>query len=351
MFVRRSSSHSAVVPSPSDIAEASVSAATPDAEEARRAVMLQDVMEGLSMPQKELSPKYLYDTRGSEIFEEITRLEEYYPTRREQALLERTMPTWVGELRPRSFVELGAGSARKSRVVLDAMEAVAPGCLYVPVDVSAEFLHETAARLRAEYDGLRVEPAVADMTGPMALPDDPPEPTWYGLLGSTIGNFDESQAASILRRIARRLRETDRFLLGVDRAPGPHKTTERLERAYNDEAGVTAAFNLNVLRVLNRELGADFDLGAYEHRAFYDPGEARIEIHLVARSDQEVTIPGGGAIRLGAGESIRTELSHKYDRSRVDRMFAAAGMTVDRWAEDDDGYFALVLGRPAAPAG
>lgn len=307
-------------------------------------------MEGLSLPQKELSPKYLYDTRGSELFEEITRLEEYYPTRREQALLERTMPDWVGEARPRAFVELGAGSARKSRVVLDAMEAVEPGGLYVPVDVSAEFLHETAAKLRAEYEGLRVEPAVADMTGPMALPADPPEPTWYGLLGSTIGNFDESQASSILRRIAGRLRGRDRFLLGVDRTPGLHKTTERLELAYNDAAGVTAAFNLNVLRVLNRELGADFDLQAYDHHAFYDSEHARIEIHLVARSAQEVSIPGGGTIRLPPGESIRTELSHKYDRNRVDRMFAAAGMVVDRWAENDDGFFALVLGKRAEAA-
>lgn len=332
------------VPTSSDAVEAPPTASPSDE---ALAVMLRDVMEGLSMPQKELSPKYLYDTRGSELFEEITRLEEYYPTRREQALLERTMPAWVGELRPRAFVELGAGSARKSRVVLDAMEEVEPGSLYVPVDVSAEFLHETAARLRAEYDGLRVEPAVADMTGPMALPRDPPAPTWYGLLGSTIGNFDEAQAASILGRVARRLRDGDRFLMGVDRTPGVHKTRERLELAYNDEAGVTAAFNLNVLRVLNRELGADFDLHAYDHRAFYDPEQARIEIHLVARDAQEVTIPGGGTIHLRPGESIRTELSHKYDRARVDRMFAAAGMAVDRWAENEDGYFALVLGRRA----
>lgn len=315
-------------------------AVAPDA----RTIMLRDVMEGLTMPQKELSPKYLYDQRGSELFEAITRLDEYYPTRREQALLQAVVPGWAGELGPRAFVELGAGSARKSRVVLDAM-AGDGDALYVPVDVSQEFLHETAARLRREYEDLRVEPAVADITEPLRLPADLPRPTWFGLLGSTIGNFEESQASALLGRVAARMQAGDRFLLGVDRSPGPGKSRDRVELAYNDAAGVTAQFTHNVLRVLNRELGADFVPDAYEHRAVYNDDQERIEIYLVARSAQTVTIPDGGVVRFEKGERLRTELSHKYDRPRVERMFDQAGLAIDRWAEDEDGYFALVMGR------
>ena len=312
-----------------------------------REIMLRDVMEGLSMPQKELSPKYLYDAHGSELFEAITRLDEYYPTRREQALLEAVMPGWVGELAPRTLVELGAGSARKSRVILDAMARVSGEGLYVPVDISGDFLHETAARLRDEYGDLRVEPAVADMTEPFDLPVIPRSPTWYALLGSTIGNFEEPRARRLLSRVGSRLGPDDLLLLGVDRSPGPHKSKARIELAYNDAAEVTAAFNLNVLRVLNRELDADFDLDAFEHSAHYDQVHDRMEIHLVARSPQRVEIPGGGVVTLETAETIRTELSHKYDRQRVEALFAAANLEVARWAEDDDGYFALVLGRPS----
>ena len=145
------------------------------------------------------------------------------------------------------------------------------------------------------------------------------------------------------------MRPSDRFMLGVDRAPGPRKSRERIERAYNDDAGVTEAFTRNVLDVLNRELGADFDPAAYRYRAFYDDALDRIEIHLVARSVQRVVFPGGGVVTVEDGESIRTEFSQKYDRRRVERLFADAGLAVDRWAEDDRGDFALVLGRTAAP--
>lgn len=310
-----------------------------------RVEMLDDVLAGLALPQKELSPKYFYDARGSELFERITELEEYYPTRTERALLERWMPAWVGDLRPAALVELGAGSASKSRVILDAMQAHRAGGLYVPVDVSGEFLHDTAQRLRAEYDDLRVEPAVADIVAPLDLPVVPPEPTWYALLGSTIGNFDEDHAVRLIARIARRMRAGDRFLMGVDLRPGPTKSRARLERAYNDAPGVTADFNLNVLRVLNRELGSDFDLDSFRHRAVYVAGLERIEMHLVSTRAQTVSFPGGQMVRFESDESVRTEISCKYDRPAVDRLFAAADLEVGRWAEDPDGLFALVLGR------
>ena len=313
-----------------------------------RAVMLRDVLAGLRLPQKELSPKYFYDTRGSELFEQITSLDEYYPTRTERALLEQWMPVWVHELRPAALVELGAGSAEKSRIVLDAMSANGTGNLYVPVDVSGEFLHDTVERLRVEYDGLRVEPEVADITEPLEISVPLPRPAWLALLGSTIGNFDPTHAVRLLCRVARQLRPGDWFLMGADLRPGRHKTVQRLERAYNDDAGVTAEFNVNVLRVLNRELGTDFDLDAFRHRAFYDVEHGRIEMHLDARGDQIVTFPNGaGSIRIADGESIRTEISCKYDRAAVDALFANAGLAVERWVEDAQGFFALILATPA----
>ncbi len=310
-----------------------------------RDVMLADVLEGLSQPQKELSPKYFYDARGSELFEAITALDEYYPTRTERALLERWMPDWVGKGRPAALVELGAGSSAKSRVVLDAMEADGTGRLYVPVDVSAEFLHDTAARLRQEYDGIRVEPRVADITQPLDLALELPEPKWFALLGSTLGNFARPNAVKLLSRVSARMRTDDRFLLGVDRRPGPEKSVERIVAAYDDPAGVTAAFNLNVLHVLNRELGADFDVDGFRHHARYDHEEGRVEMHLVSTGPQTVRFPDGSEVRLRDGETIRTEISCKYDRAVVDDLFRAAGLEVERWAEDGRGLFALVLGR------
>jgi L-histidine N-alpha-methyltransferase len=318
----------------------------PPADPHDREVMLQDVLEGLARPQKELSPKYFYDTRGSELFEEITYLEEYYPTRTEHALLRRWMPGWVAAERPAALVELGAGSARKSRVLLDAMAEHGTGDLYVPVDVSGAFLHETAARLRQEYDGLRVEPAVRDMTVRLGLDTELPEPAWFALLGSTIGNFRRSEAAALLRRVVGEMRPSDRFLMGADQRPGPHKTREELERAYDDADGVTAAFNLNVLRVLNRELGCDFDESAFRHRAFYREDEDRIEMHLEAREAQVVRIGPDHTVEIEAGETIRTELSCKHDRGSVEELFRDAGLAVERWAQDERGLFALVLGRP-----
>lgn len=308
-----------------------------------REIMRRDVLEGLRLPQKELSPKYFYDTRGSELFEEITYLDEYYPTRTEHALLRRWMPVWVAEDGPAALVELGAGSARKSRVVLDAMEEHGTGDLYVPVDVSGAFLHETAARLRQEYADLRVEPAVRDITDPLALETRLPRPAWFALLGSTIGNFPREQAVALVRRVAEEMRPGDAFLLGADRRPGPDKTREDLERAYNDADGVTAAFNLNVLRVLNRELDADFDESTFRHQAFYAEEEDRIEMHLESVRDQVVRV-GGEPVAFEAGETIRTEVSCKHDRGSLEELLDAAGIRLDRWAEDERGFFSLVLG-------
>lgn len=308
---------------------------------ARRAAMLADVRRGLCASQKELPPKYFYDTRGSELFEEITRLPEYYLTRSERALLERWMPDVVGALRPRSLVELGAGSAAKTRTILDAMLAArAAGVTYVPVDVSADFLADVARALRAEYPRLRVVPAIADIGATLRLPVDLPGPTLFAFLGSTIGNFAPDEAVRLLRRVRHEMGAGDRFLLGVDL----RKNVEEIEQAYNDARGVTAEFNLNMLRVVNAELGSDFDPAAFRHYAFYDVELDRIEMHLIARRAHSVRIPGLGAVRFHTGESIRTEISCKHDRASVEEMFAASGLSIDRWITDDEHRYALVLG-------
>ncbi len=304
--------------------------------------MLAEIRDGLSRPQKELPPRYFYDRRGSELFEAITELPEYYLTRAERGLLERWMPGWTAALRPRSLVELGAGSAAKTRVVLDAMVAAAGRAAYVPVDVSAEFLAQTAREIGDEYPSVAVLPVAADMTAPFPLPSRLPGPVLHAFLGSTIGNFPAGEAVALLRSIRGRMGAEDRLLLGVDL----RKDAATLEAAYDDAAGVTAEFNRNMLLVLNREAGADFDPEGFDHRAFYHPELHRIEMHLVSRRAQRVTVPGAGTFDFAAGETLRTEVSCKHDRASMDEAFAAAGLAVERWETDDAGRYALLLGAP-----
>lgn len=303
------------------------------------AEMLRDVACGLSRAQKELPPKYFYDRRGSELFDAITRLPEYYLTRTERALLDCWGGAIMAELRAGALVELGAGSADKTRLLLDAMVYAGRGELYVPIDVSAEFLDDTAARLRDEYPTLGIEPLIGDIAEPLDIAPDLPSPAVLAFLGSTIGNFDADGARRLLRNVAAAMRPGDRFLLGADLRKSPTV----IEAAYNDAHGVTAEFNLNILRVLNRDLGADFDLARFEHRAFYDRALHRIEMHLVSTDDQEVRIPGVGTVRFAGGESIRTEISCKYDRSTLADMLGTAGMRIDRWISDSGATYALVL--------
>jgi L-histidine N-alpha-methyltransferase len=307
----------------------------------RKATMLDEVREGLGRRQKELPPKYFYDERGSELFERITRLPEYYLTRAERALLEDNSRSLIEALRPRTLVELGAGSAAKTRILLDAMCDAASGEQYVPVDVSEEFLADTAKRLREEYPGLRVTPAIADIGSSLGLPERLPRPVLFAFLGSTIGNFDAPSARALLARIRAVMRPFDRLLLGADL----RKQKRVIEAAYNDSRGVTAAFNRNMLRVLNRELGADFDVGSFVHRAFYSAERHRIEMHLVSAREQVVHIPRVGDVRLASGETIRTEISCKYDRPSVRRLLRAASLKLEHWITDQE-RFALAVALP-----
>jgi len=309
----------------------------------RKTAMIDDVREGLGRRQKELPPKYFYDERGSELFEKITRLPEYYLTRSERSLLEEHTRSLVDALRPRTLVELGAGSAAKTRILLDAMRDAGCAEQYVPVDVSEDFLAETARQLRMEYPALRVTPAVADISTSLGLPDHLPRPVLFVFLGSTIGNFDAPSARALLGRVRRVMRPFDRLLLGADL----RKKRRVVEAAYNDGRGVTAAFNRNMLRVLNRELGSDFDVPSFSHRAFYSAERHRIEMHLVSARDQVVHIPQVGDVRVTKGETIRTEISCKYDRPSVRRLLRAANMRLEQWMTDDDRFaLAVALPRP-----
>lgn len=302
--------------------------------------LVDEVRAGLSRPQKELSPTLFYDRRGSELFEKITHLPEYYLTRTERSLLATQMPPVIARLAPRTLVELGAGSAAKTRLVLDAMRASGEPATYVPIDVSGEFLRETASRLGKELPGLRVVPIVADISVELGLPRVLPRPALFAFLGSTIGNFDVHAAMALLRRVRDAMCPGDHFVLGVDL----QKDVRVIEAAYNDAAGVTAEFNRNVLHVLNRELGADFVPDDFEHRAFYNRLAHRIEMHLVARRALEVRIPRVGHVSFRAGESIRTEISCKYDRASVEHLFAGTGLVLEEWVANDAPAYALAIG-------
>ena len=305
-----------------------------------RQQMVRDVRHGLTQKQKQLSPKYFYDERGSELFEEITQLPEYYLTRSERLLLENRIEEIVASVRPCSLVELGAGSATKTRIILDQMRVSGCAECYVPVDVSKDFLEAAAIQLRADYADIQIMPVVSDITEPFLLPPLA-SPTLVAFLGSTIGNFPREQAVNLLSHIARAMGPTDRFLLGADLI----KDSDIINRAYNDSKGVTAAFNLNILERLNRELGADFPIAEFEHRAFYNSAQHRVEMHLIARTPQKVTIPEIGEISFEAGESIRTELSYKYDRAILEDILCASGLSMEQWVPADDDSFALALAR------
>ena len=301
--------------------------------------MLGEVWQGLSRGQKQLSPKYFYDERGSNLFDEITRLPEYYPTRLERRLLEQHAGDFLRRNEPRALIELGAGSADKTRILLDAMPA--DGRWYIPIDISMTYLVEVASRIGGEYPHLQIVCVESDLSRGPVVPPDMPKPAVIAFLGSTIGNFRPRAAARLLAKVRDAMGRQDRFIMGADLV----KDVRVLEAAYNDSRGVTAQFNLNVLHVLNRELGSDFDVRAFEHLAFFNERRRRIEMHLAAKRSQTVTIPGAGQIRFDTGETVRTEISCKYTRESVEMMFRRAGLEIESWRTDPAGWYALIVGR------
>jgi L-histidine N-alpha-methyltransferase len=304
--------------------------------------MAADVRAGLTRPFKELSPRYFYDERGSQLFEQITELEEYYPTRCERAILESDADEICAAAnRPASLIELGSGSARKTRVLLDAMREASCLQTYCPVDISEEITRETAEQVAAEYEGINVRGLVCDFE--LDLERIPVGgPRVIALLGGTIGNFEPQQRAGFLRRISNLLGPEDRFLLGTDLV----KDQETLEAAYNDSRGVTAEFNKNVLSVLNNELRADFELDAFEHVARWDPENLWIDIRLRSLTNQVVNLEAlEMVVPYTAGEEMRTEISTKFAKPGLEGIYSEAGLELTDWWTDPDGLYALSLAR------
>lgn len=292
-----------------------------------------DVIAGLTATPKQLPPKYFYDSIGSALFDRITHVPEYYPTRRELALLEEHAAA-MASLFPAGcvLVELGSGSSKKARILLSAAASVEA---YVPVDISGDSLEPDAAELRHDFPALAVYPLVADFTSAFDLPARIAALPRVGFFpGSTIGNFEPCEAARFLRHVGRLLGAGAVFLVGVDLV----KDVELLHRAYNDADGVTAQFNLNLLARINRELGANFDLAAFEHRAFYNGERNRIEMHLASSKRQKVNV-NGATIEFRAGETIHTENSYKYTIDSFQALAHTSGWSaLDVWS---DGLFSV----------
>jgi L-histidine Nalpha-methyltransferase len=305
-----------------------------------------DARAGLTGTPKSLPPKWFYDANGSALFEKITGLPEYYPTRAERSILR----THAGEIaaltQARTLVELGSGSSEKTRLLLSALRDTGSLRCYVPVDVSEPALVMAADSLSADYPGLDVRAVMSDFEEHLGLPapGDAPAPRLVAFLGSTIGNLLPAQRAAFLIRVRAELRPGDSFLLGTDLVKDPAV----LVAAYDDSAGVTAAFNKNVLAVLNAELGADFDPDSFEHVALWDPAAEWIEMRLRSLTAQTVHVPGIDlTVTFAAGEEMRTEVSAKFRREGVAAELATAGFTLRSWQTDPDAQFALSLSTPA----
>jgi len=300
-----------------------------------------DVREGLSATPKTLPPKYFYDARGSELFDEITRLPEYYPTRTEAAILRERAAEIARLTGARTLVELGSGTSEKTRLLLAALRDAGTLQAFVPFDVDPAVLKDASAAVAAEFPGLDVAPVVGDFERHLgAVPAQPGRLVVF--LGSTIGNLEPAQRRPFLAAVRGALAPGEWFLLGTDLV----KPVDRLLAAYDDARGVTAAFDKNVLAVVNRELDADFDPDAFDHVALWDAGLERVEMRLRARTAQTVTVAALGlTVRFAAGEDVRTEISAKFRRDRVAGELAAAGLRLHHWWTDRAGDFAISLAR------
>ena len=307
-----------------------------------RRQMRADAIEGLQAPEKSIPPVWFYDERGSRLFEEITQLPEYYPTRAERTLLQEHAPSFAEMSKADTLVELGAGACDKTRVLLTALQQTGALSRYVPFDVSDEFLRSAASTLSEEYDDLDIHLVIGDFHHHLAeIPIDGRR--MIAFLGGTIGNLDPAQRARFLFDLNCTMSSDDSFLLGTDLV----KDRGRLVAAYDDAAGVTADFNRNVLRVLNQQLGADFDPELFRHVALWNEDEQWIEMRLRANADTEVSLAGAGiTVRFQEGEDLLTEISAKFTPERVERELIDAGFVVEGMWGADEGEFLLTLAHP-----
>ena len=303
--------------------------------------LLPSIRRGLLAEPREISPRFFYDDRGSRLFEQICELPEYYQTRTEEIILHDVVGKLVAETRAEEVIELGSGAAVKTRVLLDALEEAGTLRRYLPFDVSEGIVRRTAAELVARYPKLTVHAVVGDFLAHLdRIPDGYRQLCIF--LGGTIGNFGPARAAAFLAELGAQMKPGDCFLMGVDLI----KSKTRLEAAYNDSAGVTAEFNRNALRVLNDLLDGNFVPDDFEHVSFYNEDEHQIEMWLRSKRDQTVRLPKLDLeLTLAGGEAIRTEISRKFDRDKVERLLASGGFTLARWDTDPEDLFALSLAR------
>ena len=314
-----------------------------------REAVLNEALAGLSSTPKSLSPWLFYDERGSELFQQITELPEYYLTRAERSIFSsETREIMAYCCTPLTVAELGAGTASKTGLLLEAAAARQVELLYQPIDISPSALDEAAATLPERVPGLRVEPQVANyITEPYRIA----RPTGHGVLalyiGSSIGNFSPSEATAILRKLRSQLgKPDDVLLLGVDLAPCNFKSVDTVVAAYDDAAGVTAAFNKNILARLNRELDANFRLDCFAHRALWNAPESRIEMHLESLVAQTVSV-AGKRFDFAAGETIHTENSYKFTERSLRTLLMSGGFSAPHWLYDHQRLFAVALAYPA----
>ena len=304
--------------------------------------LAEDVLDGLTRPFKELPPKHFYDARGAELFDRICELPEYYPTRAERAILKETAGELARLTKAVELVELGSGTAAKTRVLLDALHTAGTLARYIPVDVTESMVRDCAEELTNEYPGLRVHGVIGDFERHLGRVPAPIGPRIVAFLGGTIGNFPPGSRRRVLREISRLLGPEDHLLMGTDLVKDP----EVLEAAYDDAQGVTADFNRNVLRVLNRELEADFDPEDFDHVALFDPEHEWIEMRLRARREHTTLVRALDLpVHFHAGEELRTEISAKFTPERLDGDLSSAGLELVRWFTDPDELFALTLSK------
>jgi len=295
-----------------------------------------DILAGLKQKQKKLPTKYFYDKQGSQLFDEICKLEEYYPTRTEFSILQTNITEIVELIKPRSvMIELGSGSSTKTKILLNHLDDLAA---YIPVDISSQYLNQSAQSLRLIYPDLKIVPLTADYTKNFILPDvgDPNAKKLVFFPGSTLGNFYPNEAIAFMQNMRKIIGSCGGVLIGIDLQKDP----QVLNNAYNDSKGVTAAFNLNMLNHINNTVDADFDLAGFKHYAFYNQVEGRIEMHLISQFNQSVHI-GGEEISIKKDEAILTEVSYKYTLEIFNNMVTEAGFTTKKVWLDPQKYFSV----------
>ncbi len=302
--------------------------------------LAEDVRTGLLNTPRTLPPKYFYDERGSMLFEQICATPEYYPTRTEDSLLHHHSKHIIEQTQPVQILELGSGNAQKTRRIFDACEQLDNNCEYLPFDVCEEMLEVMSRQLQEDYEWLDVSPLVGDYHAGLENLPDAEGTRLFLFLGSTIGNFTPEEAISFITEVKQCMNSGDYFLLGADRI----KNHEVLDAAYNDAEGLTAEFNLNILNVINRELGANFDISCFEHCAKFNRSKERIEMHLIANSEQQVHISElNETVTFNPGDEILTEISQKYTSDGIEQMLQDCGLNIIKHYEPDNRYFSLIL--------